>query len=267
MNKLSIDHDGKIHIVVDFDNKSKREIQPTEVLRHLTDTVEWCEDFTLYSYFRMIKNYPLLQEIDPWFKEYIPTFDSVKFQLIDTTDNPDAINYITVSPIVELNEDTLTTEAVSRFTDSLKDDRNKDEFGNIIIEHDRSENDYEEDKHMYFSYHVSGKKSLDDDAITYAIDFIPIRELLGAKIFLDECIVSTRRMSDKHYENNSYRYDSGINLFDLVTSIIYEVSFHGDESDKEERLQSIIDAKDELDRQHEIKNSEDDSDSDSDSVE
>lgn len=258
MNKLSIDDNGKIHIVVDFDNKSKREVQPAEVLRYLTDTVEWCEDFTLYSYFRMIKNYPLLQELDPWFKEYIPTFDSVKFKFIDTSDNPDAINYITVSPIVELNEDTLTAEALSRFTESLKDDSNKDEFGNVTIERSRSDNDYEEDKHMYFSYHVSGKKSL-DDTTTYAIDFLPIRELLGAKIILDECTVATRRMSDMHYENRSYRYDSGINLFDLVTSIIYEVSFHGDESDKEERLQSIIDAKEELDRQHKIKNSEDDS--------
>ena len=105
------------------------------------------------------------------------------------------------------------------------------------------------DEKSYSSYiHVCGGESTDKEEINYSIGFEPVNSLLHCKIINEEMVyVSTHDVKNSKYSNEKYKDYNGLCLYDFITSIIYELSFHGDEESKEERAEELKNIVDELD--------------------
>lgn len=228
-----------------------RTIRGNDVYSVLNTNVEIPDDFTLRDYFFLVCNNPELQNLDKWFQSYIPYFEKNKYSI--GTSKKSELDIIKISRVVELNE---TSIEKSNFFDILSN-KEPDENGLISVdETDEVVTTYNDEK-TYGSYiHVSGGKSDDKDEINYAIGFEPVDSLLHCKIINEEMVyVSTHDVKNSKYSNTKYKDNNGLCLYDFITSIIYELSFHGDEESKEERAEELKNRLDELDH---IKNTNSD---------
>lgn len=226
------------------------DIVPDSVLGYLTGRVTIDEEFTLYSYFTMLNKYPKLQEVDQWIPEYVEVFNRKKAQSLEPSDTE--IKYIVLTHMIELAEVEMSESALLRTAEEFSNVIDSEIYNVINIK--TVAEDYVDVKSATYYGHVNGNVSMNDSE-TYSIGFTTIDDLLQCKIILsDTLMVSNSNPKHSKYTHTKYRNDRGYNLFELVTEIIYELSFHGNEEDKEEQFEELQLAIKELDDMLEMKN-------------
>lgn len=202
-----IKHEKKKEVVLD--------LNPDKVLRALNDNQISLDDkFTLRSYFKLFKNYPILSTLEDWVDEYLEEVDTCPQIGCVSKEMPNA--YIQIKQIVELD----TVKARRDYIDE------KGEFNfntKKLIEVN--------EKLFSTHFNVSMIDPDSEDDTQYAIEFTPLAELLDVPIRISDKVSvlkkATNRKGKMRLRQDTYENESGIKLYDFITQIIYEVSFLG----------------------------------------
>lgn len=218
MYSLRLLENGYITAIGDIEDEPvERQLDNKGILKYLGLPVQIEEGYTLYSYFNTLKNYPDLQEIDPWLSKYTDTFDKVKLSAISDFDEHEKI-------VIGYNA-SINTRTITNMDKICK--KTKLSTGGTTIEIDIDNAEYKDD------YRCTFYIACDAQVDAGIFSLLPLADILLLPIelqkeFTFECL--QKQVPDELAK--VYKDNSEITLFDFITTIIYEVSFHGDEESK-----------------------------------
>ena len=160
-------------------------------LPYLSRNIELEDGYTLRSYFKTVLKFKELQSLDNFFESFIEEYNSCKKRGCTCDD----LEYI------ELYKEIGTSN---------------ESYGSELSE----------------GYTVHGKataKAMDEiSGSYYAIEMSPLKELLDLPIKIASTIFFDVDYKKEPYEQIRKEYpDHKLTLFEFITSIIYELSFHG----------------------------------------
>lgn len=214
------------------DNKEERvPIVGNDVLSVLSRQVTLPKVFTLRDFFEFVIKNNALQLLDKWFIEYINAYNKCKEEVFVPTDS--SVDIIMLQRVIELSESSIDAD-----------------FGKDTIKDIMSNTRYNDEKSASTYINVNGRCSKEtiEESLSYALDFTPLVQLLDCNIqVIPNVNVSSDDIKQSVYKNTDYEDYNGITLFELVTSIIDEISFHGDEGSKEDMFNDLKDMVEDID--------------------
>jgi hypothetical protein len=206
---------------------------PGQLICHLKEAVEISDDFTLRSYFEMIKKNPELQLLDPFFKDYISEYDKVK----DKENDESEVHYLRLKRYVEYTD--YDVPYIKPSGDRLVID-GLDMEG----DEDKIKNTPKEQRNIDISWDFSGIGEYEGEITGVAIEFTPIERILNKSLKIEEDCKITINTED--FRNPIVRIGSGnISLFEFVTEIIWELSFAGTPEQRDDQFKEIMTSVDE----------------------
>jgi len=126
--------------------------------------------------------------------------------------------------------------------DDIPTEKTKLHYLEIFWHSDKSENDIT----IVSGLHGMGVETSDDgpykkgDSIAYAIEFTPLNNLKYLNVRLDREVIMINY--DRNNEDKRYQIELGnksFTVFDLFYAILYEISWNGDPSGRENRLSEL----------------------------
>lgn len=188
------------------------------LLSLLRETIELRKDFTVRDWFKLVLNYPIYQKLDPYIKYYIKEYKKCPINnCVDLEEEIDCINF---EISIELEKDK---------TDIL-------------------------DCSIYTDIHGTGLGL--GNVEKYAIELTPLNQYLDLPIKIINgaiCRNDRNKISDYKIEKIKSYY----NLFEFITSFIYEISFFGKPIERNKKLKEINKSVKEIKKEYNIENNDD----------
>ena len=187
-----------------------RKVDPDRILQFLSESVILEEQFTLRDYFKMLEEYKHLWLLDTFTADYVKEYrECPKKGCYGKRD----IHRLALSRVVEISE----YAGVQEFE-------------------------------MHFDFSGIGTPPKDDpnyppslDEVGYAIEFCHLNELLDVPLTLDKVIFTIGNDFD-----NTVKYPTTFNLFELFKHVMWELSFLGTPEDRDSSRVSLHSAMEEV---------------------
>lgn len=236
MFELRIKKDGTIERKM-FDNDLSYwdEVEPEIVLGFSTYSVTLVDGFTVRSYFEMLEKYPMLQLLDQWFIEYMS-----KYRLVENTSNKPTVDTIVLQRFFEYDHSGIDASSPDIFECA-----NEEENGLYTI--DTSKFIYNDEKSIGSYVHVYGENKDEDES--YSLSMEPLENLLQCGVVLQEKVcLQNHDPKVSSYSTEDIDTYNDFTLFEFVTSLINEISFFGNDSDKKKVLDDLTNSMDDIEK-------------------
>lgn len=202
----------------DHESWDREYIKRDTELRYLSIPITLEEGFTLRSYFKIILNYPYLQKLEPFFPDFIKEYKACPKEncLCDDIQHLE-LNYIA----------SYECDKTIEFDETLFGEKTHDVESHVDI---------------FIDFFGLGT----DNETHWGLDFINLNELLDHKVKLGKAKVSIEKSGNfKDYDSLLDKFmvresdNCHYSLFDLIHTVIFELSFYGDETNKEKVFDDI----------------------------
>jgi hypothetical protein len=228
--KLLLTRNGFAKKITYIKNKKvKSKINETEILRFLNvSNIEIEDGFTLRSYFKIFENYPILKVLEDWIEEYVNEAKASPNSGCFDTEMPDG--FIQLSRLIDI--------------DIIK---SRSDFYNEKGDFDFNNKKRKEVNENNINIYHEVVMMTPNDKEKYAIEFTPLKNLLDIPVVISGKTSVIKKAISKNgkvrFVKSELDNKNGINFYDFITEIIYEVSFLGEPSNKvaeKEKLQRRI---------------------------
>lgn len=226
--EIVLTRDGFIKVIVQEEKQENSYILPeSRALRVLkSNQLSLERGFSLRSYFKIFKNYPILQTLEDWIGEYLEEMEKCPPIGCISKEMPSA--YIQLKKVVEIDR----VKSRKKYIDE-----------NGEFNFNTKEIELVDEKLYSMRFDVSMVDPDSEDETRYAIEFTPLNEILDVPIKINNKASilkkATSSIGKMRFKSDEYEDQVGITLYEFMTEIIYEVSFLGAPETRDEEKEEI----------------------------